>query len=146
MKITNGNWFLRDGVKATHPPLLDEKEVDVVRALAELKARLMPYPHHAALHAATDGTPMMRAMPLKFPAEPACAYLERQHVLGENPVVTAEFSGSGEVSFSAPEGAWAYFFTGVEGTHWPVDNDDIRLHHGTIAGAVEHSSPARRRR
>jgi alpha-D-xyloside xylohydrolase len=69
------------------PWLLDEEAVDVLRMFTKLKARLMPYLYHAALQAHCDGTPMMRAMVVEFPGDPACTHLERQYMLGDNLLV-----------------------------------------------------------
>jgi alpha-D-xyloside xylohydrolase len=110
------------------PWLFDEEAVDVLRVFAKLKARLMPYLHHAALQAATEGTPMMRAMALEFPDDPACTHLERQYMLGDSLLVAPVFSDGGEVSFYVPEGTWTDFFTGAEvpGGRWTTMSCDFR--------------------
>ncbi|WP_086664724.1 alpha-xylosidase [Lentzea kentuckyensis] len=109
------------------PWLFDEEAVDVLRVFAKLKARLMPYLHHTALQAATEGTPMMRAMVLEFPDDPACTHLERQYMLGDSLLVAPVFSDSGEVSFYVPEGTWTDFFTGAEvvGGRWTTMSCDF---------------------
>ncbi|MFI6096194.1 alpha-xylosidase [Lentzea sp. NPDC051213] len=109
------------------PWLFDEEAVDVLRVFAKLKARLMPYLHHAALQAATEGTPMMRAMALEFPDDPACTHLERQYMLGDSLLVAPVFSDSGEVSFYVPDGVWTDFFTGepVPGGRWTTMSCDF---------------------
>lgn len=109
------------------PWLFDEEAVDVLRVFAKLKARLMPYLHHAASQAATDGTPMMRAMALEFPDDPACTHLERQYMLGDSLLVAPVFSDSGRVSFYVPEGTWTDFFTGAEvpGGRWTTMTCDF---------------------
>ncbi|MFC3898314.1 alpha-xylosidase [Lentzea rhizosphaerae] len=109
------------------PWLFDEEAVDVLRVFAELKARLMPYLHQAASQAATDGTPMMRAMALEFPDDPACTHLERQYMLGDSLLVAPVFSDSGRVSFYVPEGTWTDFFTGAEvpGGRWTTMTCDF---------------------
>ncbi|WP_112261230.1 alpha-xylosidase [Lentzea terrae] len=110
------------------PWLFDEEAVDVLRVFAKLKARLMPYLHHAARQAATEGIPMMRAMALEFPDDPACTHLERQYMLGDSLLVAPVFSDSGEVSFYVPEGMWTDFFTGAEvpGGRWTTMTCDFR--------------------
>ncbi|MFD8497185.1 alpha-xylosidase [Amycolatopsis sp. NPDC059657] len=102
------------------PWLFDEEAVDVLRVFSKLKARLMPYLWNAALQASTDGTPMMRAMALEFPDDPACTHLERQYMLGDSLLVAPVFSDDGEVSYYVPEGVWTDFFTGEEihGPRW----------------------------
>jgi alpha-D-xyloside xylohydrolase len=102
------------------PWLFDEEAVDVLRVFAKLKARLMPYLQHGALQASTEGTPMMRAMALEFPDDPACTYLERQYMLGDALLVAPVFSDNGEVSYYVPEGVWTNYFTDEEihGPRW----------------------------
>ncbi|MFE6610661.1 alpha-xylosidase [Amycolatopsis sp. NPDC057786] len=102
------------------PWLFDEEAVDVLRVFSKLKARLMPYLWQAAAQAAAEGTPMMRAMALEFPADPACAHLERQYMLGDSLLVAPVFSDEGEVTYYVPDGVWTDFFTGdeIHGPRW----------------------------
>jgi alpha-D-xyloside xylohydrolase len=101
------------------PWLFDEEAVDVLRLFSRLKARLMSYLQVAAVQASTEGTPMMRAMVLEFPDDPACAYLERQYMLGDSLLVAPVLSDD-EVTFYVPAGVWTDFFTGeeIEGPRW----------------------------
>ncbi|RSM75716.1 alpha-xylosidase [Amycolatopsis sp. WAC 01375] len=102
------------------PWLFDEEAVDVLRVFSKLKARLMPYLWQAAAQAAAEGTPMMRAMALEFPADPACVHLERQYMLGDSLLVAPVFSDEGEVTYFVPDGVWTDFFTGdeIQGPRW----------------------------
>ncbi|UMP03372.1 alpha-xylosidase [Amycolatopsis sp. EV170708-02-1] len=102
------------------PWLFDEEAVDVLRVFSKLKARLMPYLWQAAAQAAAEGIPMMRAMALEFPADPACAHLERQYMLGDSLLVAPVFTDEGEVTYYVPDGVWTDFFTGdeIQGPRW----------------------------
>ncbi len=102
------------------PWLLDEEAVDVLRAFTKLKARLMPYLYQASLQAHREGIPMMRAMVVEFPWDPACTHLERQYMLGDDLLVAPVFNGPGDVAFYVPEGTWTHFLTGeqVAGARW----------------------------
>lgn len=104
------------------PWLLDEEAVHVLRMFTKLKARLMPYLYRAALQAHTEGVPMMRAMVLEFPGDPACTHLERQYMLGDDLLVAPVFRADGEVCYYVPEGTWTHVLTGAEVTgprwHW----------------------------
>jgi alpha-D-xyloside xylohydrolase len=102
------------------PWLLDEEAVHVLRMFTKLKARLMPYLYRAAEQAHTDGVPMLRAMVLEFPADPACTHLERQYMLGDDLLVAPVFEAGGEVSYYVPAGTWTHFLTGAEvtGPRW----------------------------
>ncbi|WP_410657399.1 alpha-xylosidase [Amycolatopsis sp. lyj-112] len=102
------------------PWLFDEEAVDVLRVFSKLKARLMPYLWHAAKQASAEGIPMMRAMALEFPTDPACAHLERQYMLGDSLLVAPVFSDEGEVTYYVPDGLWTDYFTGeeIQGPRW----------------------------
>ena len=102
------------------PWLLDEEAVHVLRRFTKLKARLMPYLYRAALQAHTEGVPMMRAMVLEFPDDPACTHLERQYMLGDDLLVAPVFRADGQVSYYVPDGTWTHVLTGAEvtGPRW----------------------------
>src|SRR3954466_11785054 len=78
------------------PWAFGEEAVDVTRAFARLKNALMPYLWAAAVQAHTDGIPVMRAMVLEFPADPTCAFLDRQYMLGPDLLVAPVFSDEGD--------------------------------------------------
>ncbi|OON82922.1 alpha-xylosidase [Streptomyces tsukubensis] len=94
--------------------------VEVTRDFTRLKHRLMPYLYGAARQAEEYGTPMMRAMLLEFPDDPACRTLDRQYMLGEELLVAPVLSESGEVEYYVPEGVWTNILTGarVTGPGW----------------------------
>ncbi|MES9607582.1 alpha-xylosidase [Actinomadura sp. NPDC000929] len=108
------------------PWLFDEESVDVLRHFTRLKMRLMPYLAGAARQAHGEGLPMMRAMVVDFPGDPACTHLERQYMLGDDLLVAPVFSSGGEVAYYVPEGVWTHYLTGerVEGGRW------VRERHG----------------
>ncbi|MGC4956209.1 alpha-xylosidase [Actinomadura citrea] len=108
------------------PWLFDEESVDVLRHFTRLKMRLMPYLADAARQAYGEGLPMMRAMVVDFPDDPACTHLERQYMLGDDLLVAPVFSSGGEVAYYVPEGVWTHYLTGerVEGGRW------VRERHG----------------
>jgi alpha-D-xyloside xylohydrolase len=102
------------------PWLLDEEAVDVLRMFTKLKMRLMPYLYGVGLQAHSEGVPVMRAMVVEFPEDPACTHLERQYMLGGDLLVAPVLSGSGDMSYYVPEGTWTHFLTGepVTGPRW----------------------------
>lgn len=111
------------------PWLFDDEAVDVVRHFTEWKSRLMPYLFDAAQQAVEHGTPMLRAMLLEFPDDPACDSLDRQYLLGDALLVAPVFNAIGDVDFWLPEGRWTHLFTGktVEGGRW------LRERHGFLS-------------
>ncbi|MBX6768223.1 MAG: alpha-xylosidase, partial [Actinomadura rubrobrunea] len=108
------------------PWLFDEESVDVLRRFTRLKMRLMPYLAGAARQAYEEGLPMMRAMVVEFPDDPACTHLERQYMLGDDLLVAPVFSADGQVAYYVPDGVWTHYLTGeqVRGGRW------VRERHG----------------
>ncbi|MDY7103806.1 MAG: alpha-xylosidase [Actinomycetota bacterium] len=108
------------------PWLVDDESVDVLRHFADLKLRLMPYLWDASVTAHETGVPVMRAMVLEFGDDPACAYLDRQYLLGERLLVAPVLSHDGEVSYYVPEGRWTHLLSGavVEGPSWHRETHD----------------------
>ncbi|MEU3186088.1 alpha-xylosidase [Streptomyces sp. NPDC006923] len=97
-----------------------DEAVEVTRAFTRLKHRLMPYLYGAAVRARDFGTPMMRAMLLEFPGDPACRPLDRQYMLGGDLLVAPVFTEDGSVEYYVPEGTWTHLLTGarVSGPGW----------------------------
>ena len=108
------------------PWLFDEEAVDVLRRFTKLKARLMPYLQGVAREAYGEGVPMMRAMVVEFPGDPATTHLERQYMLGGDLLVAPVLSADGEIAYYVPEGTWTHVLTGepVAGGRW------VRERHG----------------
>ncbi|MGH8016728.1 MAG: TIM-barrel domain-containing protein [Opitutaceae bacterium] len=105
----------------------DDEACDVLRFFTKLKCRLMPYLFGAAVQAHQEGIPMMRAMILEFPDDPACDTLERQYMLGDALLVAPVLSDSGWVDFHLPAGGWTHLLTGerVEGGRWKRTQHDF---------------------
>jgi alpha-D-xyloside xylohydrolase len=72
----------------------------------------MPYLWSAALQAHREGVPMMRAMVLEFPGDPACEALDRQYMLGDSLLVAPVFTEDGTVDYYLPAGRWTNLLTG----------------------------------
>ena len=102
------------------PWAYDEEACDVLRLFTKLKCRLMPYLWSAALEAHREGMPMMRAMVLEFPEDPACDTLDRQYLLGGSLLVAPVFTEDGTVDYYLPAGRWTNLLTGEvqEGPGW----------------------------
>jgi alpha-D-xyloside xylohydrolase len=109
------------------PWAYDEEAVDVLRKFTKLKCSLMPYLYQAARQAHEKGTPMLRAMLLEFPDDPACDYLDRQYMLGDSLLVAPVFSQDGRVNYYVPEGVWTHLLTGntVQGPCWMHETYDF---------------------
>ncbi|UTJ47541.1 alpha-xylosidase [Atlantibacter subterranea] len=109
------------------PWAYDDEACDVVRHFTELKCRLMPYLYRQAVTANASGTPVMRAMMLEFPDDPACDYLDRQYMLGDSLLVAPVFSEAGDVAFWLPEGRWTHLWHNDEqsGSRWLKQRHDF---------------------
>jgi alpha-D-xyloside xylohydrolase len=99
---------------------VDEEAVEVCRFFTKLKASILPYLLDGAKEAHERGVPLMRAMFLEFPNDPACAYLDRQYMLGPSILVAPVFSPDGEVTYYLPAGTWTSLISGEqrEGGRW----------------------------
>lgn len=102
------------------PWLFDEEACDVLRYFTKLKMSLMPYLFGAAVQAANEGLPVMRAMLLEFGDDAACDTLDRQYMLGDSLLVAPIFNDQGEARYYLPKGRWTNFLSGsvVEGGQW----------------------------
>jgi alpha-D-xyloside xylohydrolase len=111
------------------PWLFDEEAVDVLRHFTKLKCRLMPYLYAASVEAHATGVPVMRAMALAYPEDPACDALDRQYLLGDALLVAPVFTSDGTADYYLPAGAWTHFLTGevVRGGRW------VREQHGFLS-------------
>jgi alpha-D-xyloside xylohydrolase len=109
------------------PWAFDEEAVDVLRTFTKLKATLMPYLYQAARVAHLDGVPVMRAMVVEFPDDPACTHLDRQYMLGPDLLVAPVFTEDGHVEYYVPDGQWTHLLTGetVTGPRWVAEEHDF---------------------
>jgi alpha-D-xyloside xylohydrolase len=109
------------------PWLFDEESVDVVRQFTRLKNRLVPYLHAAARDAHEHGWPVMRAMIVEYPNDPACRYLDRQYMLGSSLLVAPIFREDNVAEYHLPAGKWTHLLTGqqVEGGRWISEAHDF---------------------
>lgn len=105
------------------PWYFDDESSDVLRFFVRLKCSLMPYLYGEACKTHAEGIPLMRAMVLDFPEDPACAYLDRQYMLGDVLLIAPIFSEDGLVSYYLPSGVWTNFISGesIEGGRWRTE-------------------------
>ena len=97
--------------------------------------------------AAALGWPMLRAMILEFPDDPACRYLDTQYMLGPALLVAPLFRPDGQSSYYLPDGEWRHLLSG-EIAQWPVNalreiKRTLRMHHlGPIDAAIKAEQAA----
>jgi len=109
------------------PWLFDEESVAVMRFFAKLKNTLFPYLMSAAHDAAEFGWPVLRAMVLEFPDDPACLHLDRQYMLGSSLMVAPVFRKDNVAEYYLPSGKWTHLLTGetVDGGFWRRETVDF---------------------
>jgi len=102
------------------PWIYDEEAVNVLRFFTKLKLRLMPYLFGQSVSTSSNGVPLMRAMVLDFGDDPACDYLDRQYMLGNNLLIAPILNPEGEAVYYLPRGTWTHFLSGeqVQGGSW----------------------------
>ncbi len=89
------------------PWLLEDAQTAAFRAYGQLRYKLLPYLYSTAAEAALTGYPVMRAMSMAYPDDPAWDASRAQYMLGDFLLVSAF---SKEVRL--PKGAWIDFWSG----------------------------------
>lgn len=115
------------------PWLYGDEAVEVSREFTELKLKLKPYLEAMAHETHETGVPMMRAMVLEFPTDPACEDIDTQYMLGDDLLVAPVFSEDGTARFYVPDAGgdhagevWANLLTGktYEPGRWYTEQYD----------------------
>ena len=108
------------------PWLFDEEAVEVLRFFTKQKCALMPYLFAAAVTASKTGIPVMRPMVLEFQDDPACAFLDRQYMLGGSLLAAPVFNDTGETETYLPHGVWTHWLTNeqAEGGRYIKEKND----------------------
>lgn len=89
------------------PWLLEDAQIAAFRFYAQLRYKLLPYLYSTAAEAALTGYPVMRAMSLAYPDDPAWDTSLGQYMLGDFLLVSA-FSKE----IRLPKGEWIDFWSG----------------------------------
>lgn len=85
--------------------------LELIRAYARLRYRLLPYMYSYAAVAAQTSLPMLRPLLLEFPDDPIAYTLDLQYMFGSELLVAPIFNDRGERSVYLPEGRWIDFWT-----------------------------------
>ena len=89
------------------PWYLEKVHADAYRQYAQLLYKLLPYLYSSAAEAALTGYPVMRAMSMEYPEDPAWDACLSQYMLGDSLLVSA-FSRQ----LRLPPGEWIDFWSG----------------------------------
>ena len=74
----------------------------------------MPYIFAQAIKTSVVGVPMTRAMVIDYAKDPACLYLDRQYMFGDNLLVAPILNENGNGEYYLPEGTWTHILSGEE--------------------------------
>jgi alpha-D-xyloside xylohydrolase len=94
------------GLGPREPWAFGEEAERIARQWIEFRYRLLPYLQSVIHQAATTGLPVMRAMPLAFPANALTRSYETQFMCGDALLVAPIIATGGEVEIALPPGAW----------------------------------------
>jgi alpha-D-xyloside xylohydrolase len=116
----------------------DDAAHDAVEAV-RLRYRLMPYLYSAAVAAARTGAPMMRALLIDSPDDPAAWNAELEYRLGTDLLVAPMINPEGQRQVYLPAGDWVDYWTGevhAGGRHLrvssPLDRVPLFVRHGAL--------------
>src|SRR6058998_451804 len=104
------------GVRGREPWYYGDKAVEVVRAFAKLRYRLLPYIYSLAEEAAATGIPVVRPLLLEYPDDPVAVIVDYEYLLGPDLLVVPVMSPEGRALVYLPEGEWLDWWTGEVST------------------------------
>jgi alpha-D-xyloside xylohydrolase len=84
----------------------------IVRRYVLLRYELFPYIYSAAYEASLKGMPMIRALPLVFPADPNVHDKDFEYMFGPSILVAPVIEPGGKHRVYLPEGQWFDYWTG----------------------------------
>jgi len=90
-----------------HPWFLTEKNQQIFRDYAKLRYRLLPYIYSMAFKAYQTGLPIIRALPMVFPADLKCRQVLNEYMFGDSLLVSVF-----DRKTYLPEGEWIDYWTG----------------------------------
>ncbi|MBO7416930.1 MAG: alpha-xylosidase, partial [Bacteroidaceae bacterium] len=106
----------------------NEKVQETFRKSAEMKYKLMPYVYAQAKQCTEKGLPMLRALFVEFPDDPAAWRVETEYMFGSQILVAPLMESADSRDVYLPEGKWTDYQTGkvFEGGSWlniPVEGE-----------------------
>lgn len=99
------------GAPPTEPWLYNESFTDAFRASAQLKYKLMPYIVEQAKQCVANGLPMVRAMLVEYPDDPAVWQIDDQYFFGSDILVAPMMVEASSRNVYLPEGKWVDYQT-----------------------------------
>ena len=91
--------------------LQDARTMDAVKAFCAIRTGLAPYIYASICENVNYGTPVIRAMGLEFPADPAAVFADLEYMMG-NALLVAPISTANDTQrIYIPSGIWTDFMT-----------------------------------
>jgi len=104
--------IMQIGGKSHHEPWLYDDELEsIYRRYSQLHSTMIDYILFAAKESCDTGVPMIRAMFLEFPDDPACYEYEYQYMFGPDLLVAPVVKESREKEVYLPKGKWLDWWT-----------------------------------
>ena len=100
------------GAPPKEPWLYNDSFVRAFRESAEMKYRLMPYIYAQAKECTEKGLPMLRALCIEFPADPAVWTIEDQYLFGSDLLVAPLMEAGNKRNVYLPGGKWIDYQSG----------------------------------
>lgn len=94
------------GAPPTEPWLYNESFTDAFRQSAEMKYKLMPYIYEQARVCTQTGLPMVRALLVEYPDDPAVWQIDDEYLFGADILVAPMMEEASERYVYLPEGKW----------------------------------------
>lgn len=90
----------------------DERVMSIYRTYANLRMNLLPYIYNEAVSSANSREPLMRALMIDFPGDPASFFIDDQYMFGRDLLVAPVlYEDARERSVHLPPGRWLDFWT-----------------------------------
>lgn len=100
------------GAPPTEPWLYNESFTDAFRQSANLKYQLMPYIYEQAKICSQTGLPMLRALLIEYPDDPAVWQIDDQYLFGKDILVAPLFDSNNTRYVYLPGGKWVDYQSG----------------------------------
>lgn len=100
------------GCPPKEPWLYNDSFVKAFRDCAEMKYKLMPYVYAQAKECTKKGLPMVRAMLVEYPNDPAVWTIDDQYLFGSDMLVAPLMEETSQRNVYLPSGKWIDYQTG----------------------------------
>jgi alpha-D-xyloside xylohydrolase len=134
------------GTTSRLPWEFPEFAADIAAEALRLRYRLMPYIYSAAVDSARTGAPMMRALLVDSPDDPAAWVAELEYRLGPDLLVAPMVDPDGSRPVYFPSGDWVDYWTGAvhSGSRYhriskPLEQAPLFVRHGALIPVVPAS-------